>query len=122
MAIVAGIIADVSGPAVGGLFLAFPAIFAASATLIDKHERERKAQKGLPGAQRGRGAAALDAAGAGWGSMGLAAFAAVMWWQADRLSPIACLAFASGTWFLVAVAGWRLRRELRSAALTRQLK
>jgi hypothetical protein len=52
MAVVAGIIADVGGPAVGGLFLAFPAIFAASATLIDKHERERKAQKGLAGVQR----------------------------------------------------------------------
>ena len=33
-----GIIAKKFGPAVGGLFLAFPAIFPASATLIEKHE------------------------------------------------------------------------------------
>ena len=40
--VLAGVIADRFGPATGGLFLAFPAIFCASATLIEKHERERK--------------------------------------------------------------------------------
>jgi uncharacterized protein DUF3147 len=38
--VVAGLVADTWGPAAGGLFLAFPAIFCASATLIEKHERE----------------------------------------------------------------------------------
>lgn len=33
---VAGIIAKEFGPGIGGLFLAFPAIFLASATLIEK--------------------------------------------------------------------------------------
>jgi hypothetical protein len=33
---VAGVIAKEYGPSVGGLFLAFPAIFPASATLIDR--------------------------------------------------------------------------------------
>ena len=37
--VMAGLIADRFGPTVGGLFLAFPAIFPASATLIEKHER-----------------------------------------------------------------------------------
>ena len=37
--VVAGLVADTWGPAAGGLFLAFPAIFCASATLIEKHER-----------------------------------------------------------------------------------
>ena len=32
-----GLIAEVFGPATGGLFLAFPAVFCASATLIEKH-------------------------------------------------------------------------------------
>jgi hypothetical protein len=32
---------------------------------LKKHERERKEKKGLKGAERGRNAAALDAAGAG---------------------------------------------------------
>ena len=39
------------GPGIGGLFLAFPAIFPASDTLIEKHERRRKQKKGLQGAQ-----------------------------------------------------------------------
>jgi hypothetical protein len=63
--------------------LAFPAIFCASATLIEKHERERKAEKGLRGERRGKQAAALDAAGAGLGSFGLAAFALACWGLAE---------------------------------------
>ena len=52
--VVAGVVADIWGPAAGGLFLAFPAIFCASATLIEKHERERKEKKGLKGKEHGR--------------------------------------------------------------------
>ena len=59
-----------------GLVLAFPAIFCASATLIEKHERKRKEKLGLLGRRRGKEAAALDAAGAGLGSIGLTAFGA----------------------------------------------
>jgi hypothetical protein len=39
MTVVAGLIAARFGPVIGGLFLAFPAIFPASATLIEKHVR-----------------------------------------------------------------------------------
>ena len=53
MTVVAGLIAARFGPVVGGLFLAFPAIFPASATLIEKHVRQRKEKAGFPG----RGAA-----------------------------------------------------------------
>ena len=74
MTAVAGLIAARFGPVIGGLFLAFPAIFPASATLIEKHVRERKEKAGLPGARRGKEAAALDAVGAALGSFGLAAF------------------------------------------------
>jgi hypothetical protein len=35
--VVAGLLAKHYGPVFGGLFLAFPAIFPASATLVDKH-------------------------------------------------------------------------------------
>ncbi len=45
----AGIIAKKFGPEIGGLFLAFPAIFPASATLIEKHEKEKKARRQLNG-------------------------------------------------------------------------
>jgi hypothetical protein len=44
--------------------LAFPAIFPASATLIEKHEKERKARAGIRNTLRGRQATALDAPGA----------------------------------------------------------
>src|SRR5712675_249732 len=76
----AGVIAQFFGPEAGGLFLAFPAIFCASATLIEKHERERKQKIGFSGNRRGTEAAALDAAGAGLGSIGLAAFGLCVWW------------------------------------------
>jgi Protein of unknown function (DUF3147) len=52
MTVVAGLIAARFGPVIGGLFLAFPAIFPASATLIEKHARERRCQSkfsGCPG-------------------------------------------------------------------------
>jgi hypothetical protein len=54
MTVIAGLIASRFGPIVGGLFLAFPAIFPASATLIEKHVRERKEKAGLVGIRRGR--------------------------------------------------------------------
>jgi hypothetical protein len=79
MTVIAGLIAARFGPVIGGLFLAFPAIFPASATLIEKHVRERKEKAGLRGARRGKEAAALDAVGAALGSFGLAAFGLVIW-------------------------------------------
>ena len=79
MPVAAGLIAAGFGPVIGGLFLAFPAIFPASATLVEKHVRERKEKAGLAGARRGKEAAALDAAGATLGSFGLAAFGLVIW-------------------------------------------
>src|ERR1700721_3361743 len=75
----AGFVAQYCGPEAGGFFLAFPAIFGASVTLIEKHERERKEKLGLAGQRRGTDAAALDAAGAALGSVGLAAFGLIVW-------------------------------------------
>jgi hypothetical protein len=72
IAAAAGLIAQRWGPRIGGLFLAFPAIFPASATLVEKHEKEKKNRAGLQGTVRGREAAALDAAGAVLGCIGLA--------------------------------------------------
>jgi hypothetical protein len=110
--VVAGVTADIWGPAVGGLFLALPSIFFASATLIEKHERERKEKKGLKGRDRGKNAAALDAAGAGLGSVGLAAFGAVMWLFAQETA-VGSLALAAATWFVVATLLWLARRQAR---------
>src|ERR1700676_1575032 len=82
--LVAGLLAKKYGPVFGGLFLAFPAIFPASVTLVEKHERQKKQRAGIALTTRGRQAAALDAAGAVSGSIGLAVFAAVLW----KLLPI----------------------------------
>ena len=74
-----GLIAKEFGPNFAGLFLAFPAILPASATLIEKHEREQKQRKRLHGLYCGRYAAGADSAGAAMGSIGLIAFACVVW-------------------------------------------
>jgi hypothetical protein len=111
--VAAGLIADRFGPVVGGLFLAFPAIFCASATLIEKHERKRKQEAGLRGEVRGRQAAALDSAGAALGSFGLLAFAAVMWKVLPAAGMAWAFAAASTAWLLVSMALWRLSRILR---------
>jgi hypothetical protein len=111
MTVIAGLIADHFGPIIGGLFLAFPAIFPASATLIEKHERERKGKIGLAGARRGREAAALDAAGATLGSFGLAVFALIIWLLIE-LTPFFALILATVAWLAVAVLAWVLRHWL----------
>src|ERR1700738_1706565 len=105
-------VANGFGPEAGGLFLAFPAIFCASATLIEKHERERKEKLGLSGYRRGTDAAALDAAGAGLGSIGLAGFGLGIWLLAPSLA-FGSLALSSVAWLLVSVLLWRLRRQVR---------
>jgi hypothetical protein len=71
----AGAIAKAFGPSIGGVFLAYPAIVPATVTLLAKHEREKKAGKGLHGTERGINAAGLDAFGSALGSIGLIAFA-----------------------------------------------
>jgi hypothetical protein len=109
MTVIAGLIAARFGPIVGGLFLAFPAIFPASATLIEKHVRERKERAGLAGARRGKEAAALDAAGATLGSFGLAAFALIIWLLIERSASLALL-LATVTWLAVVILAWMLRR------------
>ena len=110
----AGWIAAKCGPAVGGLFLAFPAILPASATLVEKHERERKENAGLQGAKRGRDAAALEATGAALGSIGLMAFATIVW-QFASAAPGIALCVGALAWIGVSVALWVARRHIRRA-------
>jgi hypothetical protein len=112
MTLIAGIVADTFGPESGGLFLAFPAILCASVTLVEAHERREKRAYGLKGYRRGTDAAGLETAGAAMGSIGLASFAAAIWWLAPGLG-VASLFIGSVVWFLVAVTCWRLRRNVR---------
>jgi hypothetical protein len=54
-AVIASLIGHGFGPRIGGLFLAFPAIFPLSATLLEKHQRQEKHRAGIasrPGPHR----------------------------------------------------------------------
>ena len=66
-----GLVSSRYGAFIGGLFLALPAIFCATATLIENHEIRRKREAGLAGERRGQMAAAVDSAGAGLGAIGM---------------------------------------------------
>jgi hypothetical protein len=108
-----GMIAKKYGPSVGGLFLAFPAIFPASLSLVDKHTREKKERLGLNGKNRGRAAAALDARGSAKGTLGLLAFAlaAAQWLPSSsswKVLPIALV-----VWLLVSVFVWRFSKHVK---------
>jgi hypothetical protein len=108
--VVAGLLAKYYGPVFGGLFLAFPAIFPASATLVDKHERQKKQRAGIQHTTRGRQVAGVDAAGAALGSLGLATFAYIIW----KLLPVWNIAgvfiVAAVAWLCVSCALWWVRK------------
>ena len=109
--VVAGLMAQFFGPVFGGLFLAFPAIMCASATLIEKHERQKKQRAGLDGTARGRRAAGLDAAGAVLGCVGLGAFALLTWKQLDQHPPAPVLLAAALLWLLVSITLWWIQKR-----------
>ncbi len=109
--VVAGLVAKWFGPEVGGLFLAFPAIFPASASLIESHERTHKARAGFDGTLRGRTVAGIDAAGASIGCIGLAGFAAACWLLLRHLPPVAVFALATFVWLTLSVSFWWLRKS-----------
>jgi hypothetical protein len=104
----AGILAKKFGPSFGGLFLAFPAILASSVTLVAKHERERKQQKGMGGSIRGRQAAGADAAGAVMGSIALIAFAFCVWQLLPGHSAWLVVGGATLLWAMMCVITWYL--------------
>jgi hypothetical protein len=109
--LLAGVVAKKYGPVLGGLFLAFPAIFPASATLVEKHEREKKKKAGIPKTIRGRQAGALDAYGAGLGAVGLLCFAIVVWQFLCWHGAILVLSVATAAWTLVSILLWRARKS-----------
>jgi hypothetical protein len=114
----AGLIAKHYGPSVGGLFLAFPAIFPATATLIEKHEKERKEREGKNGTQRARTAVGMDAIGTTIGAIALLVFAGIAWRQMPSWSLPPVLLGAMAAWLFVAGSGWlewqMIRKHLRT--------
>ena len=107
----AGLAAKRFGPEIGGLFLAFPAIMPATATLIKKREQQKKERAGYEGAERGRAAAAVDVAGAAMGGLGLATFALVVWLRMREWKTATALVIGTLAWFLVALSVWQFRER-----------
>lgn len=113
--VLTGLISSAFGAAVGGLFLALPAIFCASATLIEKHEQRRKREAGLEGRRRGQQAAGLDAAGAALGSIGMLAFGLTFSLLVRQSAPAAFIA-ALVAWTVVSIVAWWTWRCVREFA------
>jgi hypothetical protein len=90
--ICAGVVTLAFGPRAGGLLLAFPAILAASLTLIDQQEDSAEARQ--------------DARGAVIGGAGLAAFAAVAAVTLPTINAPAALLLATLAWFATALLGY----------------
>ena len=109
--VLAGLIAKRYGPGLGGLFLAFPAIFPASASLIEGHEMKRKEQHGFDGTKRGRLAASIDAVGASLGCLGLLAFAFTLWIGLPQFNALCILIIATTMWLGISALVWAIHRN-----------
>jgi hypothetical protein len=114
-----GMIAESYGPVVGGLFLAFPAIFPATATPVEKHLKEKKQRSRIDGVNRARRAVALEARGTMMGSIGLAVFGLLLRrFVVDQPALLVLLA-ATLAWLVTAILVWEMRRLIRGHLLTR---
>jgi hypothetical protein len=109
--VVAGVIAKRYGPGLGGLFLAFPAIFPAGISLIEGHETKRKAQHSFKGEKRGRLAASIDAMGASLGCLGLMAFAVTLWIGLRQHHALYTVIIATAVWIGISTLPWALHRH-----------
>jgi hypothetical protein len=89
---VAGLITIAFGPRAGGVFLAFPAILAATLTLIADEDTARQARE--------------DARGAIIGSIGLGAFAAAGTALFGTTPGALVLVVATAGWAIVAIGGY----------------
>ena len=87
--VLTGLLGKWHGPAVAGMFLAFPAILPASLTLVKQHDGRKKA--------------ADDARGARLGAIVLVAFAVVVGVTAESWAAAAVLAAATAAWLGVSL-------------------
>jgi hypothetical protein len=89
ISVVAGLVGNQWGPVAGGVFLAFPAILAATLTLIEEKEEHSR-----PAAQ--------DAKGAVLGAAGMIGFALCVWLLAVTLPAWLALVIATVVWAAIA--------------------
>jgi hypothetical protein len=112
LTVVATLIARHYGPVIGGLFLAFPGIFAPGLSMTETHAVERKANAGANGTLFARAEASVEAAGASAGALGLAAFAFILWKGLLTHSLLLTLPLAGAAWLFVSVLLWWLRKRI----------
>jgi hypothetical protein len=110
--VLASLIADRYGPVIGGLFLAFPGIFPGGISLTEKHKIEREKEAGYQGTWSARGEAAVEATGASCGTLGLVAFALVLWKGVEPHGLVPTLVCAGATWTAVSWAAWWIRERM----------
>jgi hypothetical protein len=110
---VVGLVTTALGPVIGGLFLAFPSIFPATVTLVERHEARKKEEHGVAGLQRARCAAAADAVGAAIGSFGLSLFGLIVWLYVNDQNAWLVLGGATAAWFLFATTLWFVHKRFR---------
>src|SRR5262245_33965232 len=97
-------------------------MFPAGATLVEKHERERKQKAGITQTRRGRKAAALDAYGAALGAAGLLCFGLVVWQLMPGHSAALVLIAGKVAWIMVSILLWRIRKSpLVALGITRRV-
>jgi uncharacterized protein DUF3147 len=87
-----GLLSHAWGPAVGGLFLGFPAVLPASLTLVQEHD--------------GRTKAVDEARGARLGSVALAAFALLVFAEIRAVPVAIALVMAAAGWLAIGSGLW----------------
>ena len=110
--VIATLISTHYGPTIGGLFLAFPGIFAPGLSMTETHALERKAAAGANGILFARAEASVEAAGASIGALGLAAFAVVLRKFLPTHTQAHTLPLAGAAWLVASVLLWWLRKRI----------
>ena len=108
--VLAGLIAKHFGATIGGLFLAFPAIFPASACMVESHEKKHKQRAGFDGTRRARTVAGVDAEGTALGCVGLAAFAFTCALGLGHHPSWVVFCLGMVVWFVTGFTLWYLRK------------
>jgi hypothetical protein len=110
--VLAGFVADHYGPVLGGLFLAFPGIFPAGVSLVEKHKTLREKAEGKVGLWSARGQASVEETGASVGTLGLMGFAMVLWQGLPTHNFLLMLLTATGTWIAMSSLFWWTRERM----------
>ena len=105
-----GLFTKATGPKAGGLLLAVPSIMPLGVALMARLQN-RKAGPRSRG-DRARRAVVIEATGAAIGTVGLLAFAIVVWLVLPRTSAWIALPAATLAWAAVAAGLWLLRKSL----------